>query len=189
MAPVLGIWASSFNSRTFQPTGSYDALATYTVPSGGVSEITFAGLPTGGQYTHLQIRMTSLLSTQNNIYMQVGNGSVDTGSNYAWHELYGDGSSAAAGAGSTQSFIKVNYQTSTSTSYTSVAVIDILDYSSTSKYKTIRSLCGSDANGSGYIFLRSGLWQSSNAISAIKLYGQSGSFNQYTNISVYGVKG
>ena len=166
---------------------SYESIATVTVGSGGQSDITFTSIP--ATFTHLQIRLTSLLSAVNNIYMQVGNSSIDTNANYAWHELYGDGSSAAAGAGSGQTFMKVNYQTSTSASYTSVAVIDILNYGSTSKYKTVRSLCGSDANGSGYVFLRSGLWQSTSVLNTIKLYGQSGSFNQYTQAALYGIKG
>lgn len=180
--PLIGILASSGAVAG----GDYESIATTTVGSGGASDITFSSIPS--TYKHLQIRLTSLLSDQNNIYMQVGAGSIDTGSNYAWHELYGDGSSPAAGAGSSQSFIKVNYQSSTTASYTSVAVIDILDYGSTSKYKTVRSLCGSDANGSGYVFLRSGLWQSTSALNTIKLYGQSGSFNQYTSAALYGIK-
>ena len=167
-------------------TSSFESIATVTVGSGGASDITFSAI--GSTYKHLQIRLTSKLSDQNNIYMQVGNGSIDTGSNYAWHELYGDGSSAAAGAGSSQTFTKVSYQASTGSNIMSVAVIDILDYGSTSKYKTIRSLTGSDANGSGYVFLRSGLWQSTSAINTIKLYGQSGSFNQYTSAALYGIK-
>lgn len=166
--------------------GSYESIATTVVGSGGASDITFTSIPS--TYKHLQIRLTSILSDQNNIYMQVGAGSIDTGSNYAWHELYGDGSSAAAGAGSSQSFIKASYQASTSANIVSVAVIDVLDYASTSKNKTVRSLTGSDANGSGFIFLRSGLWQSTSAIDRIKLYGQSGSFNQYTHAALYGIK-
>jgi len=183
--PILGVIASAITGNLV--TTAYQSIATVTVGSGGQSDITFTSIP--ATFTHLQIRLTSLLSAVNNIYMQVGNSSIDTNANYAWHEVYGDGSNAAAGGASGQTFMKVNYQTSTSASYTSVAVIDILDYGSTSKYKTVRSLCGSDANGSGYVFLRSGLWQSTSVINTIKLYGQSGSFNQYTQAALYGIKG
>lgn len=187
MSPILGIIASSNYQRVTPDTGAMFPIAMVNVGSAGASSIDFTSIPS--TYKHLQIRLTSLLSAQDNIYMQVGAGSIDTGSNYAWHELYGDGSSAAAGAGSNQSFIKASYQASTSANIVSVAVIDILDYASTSKNKTVRSLTGSDANGSGFIFLRSGLWRSTSALNAIKLYGQSGSFNQYTQVALYGIKG
>jgi len=65
MSPILGIYASQITGHLnpFTPTGSYDALASYTVPSGGASTITFAGIPTGGQYTHLQLRVSGLYSS------------------------------------------------------------------------------------------------------------------------------
>ena len=57
MSPNLGIIATSISGHlfTFSLVGNYDALATVTVPSGGLSSITFAGIPTTG-YSHLQIR-------------------------------------------------------------------------------------------------------------------------------------
>jgi molecular chaperone HtpG len=44
MTPILGIIASSFRSAA-GPDGAYDALATVTVPSGGLASITFAAIP------------------------------------------------------------------------------------------------------------------------------------------------
>ena len=67
---------------------------------------------------------------------------------------------------------------------------DILDYKSTSKFKTTRSLGGFDNNGSGIVHFTSGLWRSTNAVSSIKLYPQQGGiFAQYTSIALYGIKG
>ena len=61
-------------------TGSYDALAVYTVPSGGASSITFAGIPQSG-YQHLQLRMfaksvNTLANDTNAINLKINN---DTG--------------------------------------------------------------------------------------------------------------
>jgi hypothetical protein len=192
MAPVLGIWASSFNSRTFQPTGSYDALATYTVPSGGVSSITFAGLPTGGQYSHLQIRCiakTDRAETDDVVTMTFNS---DTAANYSWHSLRGNGSVAAASAGTSTSNIEINYGATGNSGATSIfagSVIDILDYANASKYKTTRTLNGMDLNGSGWVYFHSGNWRSLSPVTSITLDQRYGSnFLQYTQFSLYGVK-
>ena len=91
--PILGIMASSFRSAA-GPQGAYDALATVTVPSGGVASIEFAGIPTG--YKHLQLRLlTRTNRADTNDFMTIRfNG--DSGSNYAYHSLYGNGASAGA---------------------------------------------------------------------------------------------
>ena len=67
------------------------------------------------------------------------------------------------------------------------AIIDILDYASTNKYKTLRALSGYDANGSGYVALESLLWSSTAAVSSLVLTPYSGTWSQHTNISIYGV--
>jgi hypothetical protein len=186
MAPVLGIWASSFNSRTFQPTGSYDALASYTVPSGGVSSITFAGLPTGGQYSHLQLRVMQL-----GTYGQYGalRFNDDSTNAYFWHGLYGNGSSATAsayGALTSSAYFPFN---SGGSSNPAVGILDILDYTSTSKNKVCRSLEGADQNGSGAVALCSFNWNSTTAINKITITGTGTSWAQYSQFSLYGVKG
>lgn len=185
-------WDGTAVYSPFSPTGSYDALASYTVPSGGVSSITFAGLPTGGQYQHLQIRILSnyTSSSYENVQLQL-NGTTSS-SSYKSHQLQGNGSSASAYSGATSNFTFVGSAPGTS-SYANIfgaAVVDILDYASTTKNKTIRSLQGFDANGSGNILLQSGLYfADTNAINSIRLFPGSSNFGQYTNISLYGVKG
>ena len=69
------------------------------------------------------------------------------------------------------------------------AVIDILDYKNTNKYKTARTLSGQDTNGAGIIQLLSGVWMSTAAISTLTLFTVS-AFNIATNssFSLYGVK-
>lgn len=185
-------WDGTAVYNPFSPTGSYDALATYTVPSGGVSSITFSGIPTGGQYSHLQLRVLyrGTQAVSNNYFQIQFNG--DTGSNYyGAHWLKGDGSSATAGADgtATQIYVERGPAGSATASIYGVNIIDILDYASTSKYKTLRNLGGFDANGSGQIELTSGLWMNTNAINSIRLFPSANNFAEYTNISVYGVRG
>ena len=97
----------------------------------------------------------------------------DTGANYSYHQLYGDGSSTG-GAGSanvTQPFFG---EVTTTSSVMGVAIIDYLDYANTNKYKTTRSLMGRDENGSGTVRLFSGSWRNTNAITSLSLYPDGG---------------
>lgn len=179
--PILGIMASQISGHLWAPDGAYDSLATVTVGSGGVASITFAGIPS--TYKHLQIRAIAKASGTNfNPKMQFNS---DTGSNYSWHYIYGDGSNAVAGAGATQAFI-YNSIISTNANMYNGFVIDILDYANTSKFKTTRELSGQDRNGSGEIALWSGNWRSTSAVTSITF--SNGTFDQYSQFALYGVK-
>ena len=180
--PNLGIMASQISGHLWAPVGAYDSLATVTVGT-AVSSITFAGIPAG--YKHLQIRGISkgATSTTNATFQFNG----DTGSNYSYHLLYGQGSTAnAAGAGS-NTFIYLGTQSATASTF-STQIIDILDYSSTSKNKTVRCLVGYENNSAGEVGIFSGAWNnSSTAINSIT-FSLSTSFQQYSSFALYGVK-
>lgn len=175
----------------WSPQGAFDALATVTVPSGGAASVTFAGIPTG--YKHLQIRAIarSTASNSNNASIKI-NG--DTGSNYAQHQLYGDGSSVGAGGGANQSASGVatfHFPNSSQLANTfGAGIMDILDYSSTTKYKVTRLLTGVDLNGStSYLIMRSALWMNTAAVTDITFTpDSSASFAQYSQFALYGVK-
>jgi hypothetical protein len=144
--------------------------------------ITFSNIPQG--YKHLQIRAISRGSSTTNATFQFNE---DTGSNYSYHILYGQGTSVAAGNGASNTFIYLGSQSSTASTF-STEIIDILDYSSTSKAKTIRALCGYENNSVGEVGLFSGAWHNTTAISSIK-FSLSTNFQQYTRFSLYGIKG
>jgi hypothetical protein len=69
-----------------------------------------------------------------------------------------------------------------------VAVIDILDYANTNKYKTIRSIAGVAGYSAG---MYSGLYKSTTAISAISFRDNSDATNILagSTIALYGIKG
>jgi hypothetical protein len=67
-------------------------------------------------------------------------------------------------------------------------ICDVLDYANTNKFKTLRSLTGNDRNGSGSIWLDSGLWRSTSAITSIK-FTTGTAFAQYSQFALYGIKG
>lgn len=180
--------AGNITWNPWSPAGAYDALATVTVPSGGAVSISFAGIPTG--YKHLQVRV-SARGTGNDTYFNTRFNS-DTAANYSWHQLFGDGSSAGAGAGSSATGM-VGVQFTDTASVFNAGIIDILDYASTNKAKTVRSLSGFDANGSGKVILRSGAWYKNtssvyDAVTSITLTPATGTIEQYSTFSLYGVK-
>jgi hypothetical protein len=183
--PILGILASSGAVAG----GSYESISTTTVGAGGTGTVTFSSIPS--TYKHLQIRGIARTdrATYNSDPLKL-TFNADGGSNYARHFLLGDGSSASADGVSSQTFIQ-NYLITTNVATSGVFaafVIDILDYGSTSKTKTVRTLMGFDNNGSGFIGLNSGLWNSTSAITSLSLAGQFGTFQQYSEFALYGIK-
>ena len=77
----------------------------------------------------------------------------------------------------------------TAASTFTAGVIDILDYANTNKYKTLRTLNGGDANGSGNIQIESGSWRNTAAITSITLTHNGSGFTQYSSFALYGIKG
>lgn len=189
-ARLLNVITGLLDAPTPPVTNSYESLQTVTVSSGGASSISFTSIPS--TYKHLQIRAItreSLGSTLGGMYIQLNS---DTGSNYAWHRLYGDGASTFAGAStSTTAELGAIIATTAGTSNVfSASVIDILDYQNGNKYKTMRSLTGLDYNGSGYVGLHSGLWQNTAAVTSITINPDSGqNWQQYSSFALYGIKG
>lgn len=117
----------------------------------------------------------------------------DTGGNYVYHNLTGDGATATAGASSTSTtFIRIGAGAgrANETNICSVSIIDIHDYASTTKNKTMRRFGGFDKNASGgFIVLNSGLWMSTSAITSIEIASTGGNFTTANVFSLYGIKG
>lgn len=179
MTPILGIMASS---RLVSST-AYESIAT-AVGTGSSATITFSSIP--ATFKHLQIRAIARVASSSGAYLQYNS---DTGTNYTRHYLEGNGSTVAAGSGTSQT--KIDYLQAISTASTNgVNIVDILDYANTNKYKTTRILGGFDVNGTGQIGLGSGLWMSTSAISTITITTSGGAnFATTTQFALYGIKG
>jgi hypothetical protein len=161
--------------------GDYESIATSVVGAGGSATITFSSIPS--TYKHLQVRILAQNGNANkNLSIQF-NG--DTATNYSRHLLYGTGASALAAADATVA--NADAYISPSGGF-GAAIIDILDYANTNKYKTTRALGGYDANGSGWITLASGSWRSTSAITSISFSNFGNNFAQYSSFALYGVK-
>lgn len=174
----------------WEPAGAYESIATADGSGGGA---TFTSIPQ--TYTHLQLRLmikSVYTGASTDYYFWRFNGDSTSG-NYRTHSLVGNGSSASANTnptGNTSAFIPHLIPANSLTSVFSGIVIDILDYTNTSKYKTMRTLSGFDANGSGEIALSSGVWLNTSAVTSITFGGYNVGINS-TNYSyaLYGIKG
>ena len=185
---MLNIISGTLSVGVIPSTTSYESIATVTVGSGGSSSIDFTSIPS--TFTHLQIR--SLFGTNGAGQPYVVNFNSDTGGNYSYHYLQGNGSATSAGASTSRVFTLLTDNSGGGTSASpSAFVMDLLDYRSTSKNKTMRLLMGYDGNGSGDIRLGSGLWFATPAaITSISISGLSGAtFSQYSSFALYGIKG
>ena len=173
----------------WSPDGAFDALATVTVPAGGVSSITFAGIP--NTYKHLQVRALGRTNRADLLDFFEFRFNGDSGNNYTRHHLNGNGSSASSfGEASRGSALNIYSAGGNQASGVFAAgIFDILDYSATNKYKTMRALVGLDGNGSGEITLMSNLWMNNSAITSMSITPISGNvFVQHSQFTLYGVK-
>ena len=140
-------------------------IATASPTTGG---IIFSSIPQ--TFTHLQLRVF-LRSTNTGVQdFNYTRFNSDSSASYVAHDLVGDGASASSSYYNARSYnwlTDIPGGTSTANLFGN-AVIDILDYTNTNKYKTVRSIGGYDANGSGTVQLASGLYMSTNAITTIQ---------------------
>ncbi len=181
---ILGIIASSYP----RAAGAFESIASAS-GTGSSQNITFSSIPS--TYTSLQLRgifRSSHTATVEDIRVRFNS---DTGTNYASHFLTGDGSATAVDASASTTLINIGRTTAASAAADIVSgfVIDIHDYTSTARYKTLRALGGLDRNGSGNIYMSSGLWMSTSAITSITFNLFSGNWTTQTQIALYGIKG
>jgi len=185
----LGFWAAS--GAGAPAAADYELIST-TVLGSSAASVTFSGLGTSAAaYKHLQVRYVARdnrgISGPNNVTARL-NG--DSGSNYSHHRLYGDGSTVSSFASSSvTSFMAgaISSNNDTANAF-GATVLDILDFSSTSKNKTIRLLAGVSSTGSA-VQMSSGAWYSTAAVTEIQFNATSGSFVSGSRFSIYGLKG
>ena len=176
--PILGITASSI----LKVTGSYESIAT-ALPNGTAQTVTFNSIPQG--YKHLQIRGNALLNSSIQITMEIN--SADT--NQRFHYLQGTGASVTAGSATS---LYISGQTTPGENKPTAFIVDLHDYSSTTKNKTARFISGQDSNGTYYdrIWIGSGARFETTAITSLTFSTNGGALWQTNStIALYGIKG
>jgi hypothetical protein len=167
------------------------ALATVSLTS-TASSIVFSGIPQN--YTHLQVRgflrSDKSADTNADLYLWL-NGDLSS-NNYTRHYLRSNGASASAlgyGTGNNPVAGEATGASSTAGVF-GCTVIDILDYTNTSKNKIVSTFHGQDQNGSqGNVWLTSSAWLSTSAVTSLTFTLQaSTNFVQYSQFALYGIK-
>ena len=157
----------------------YDSIATAT-PT-GFSEVIFNSIPTG--YQDLQIR--GIVFNDSEAVLMTFNG--DTGSNYVRNRFNGTSTSKNASNQTGMSNIQITSMNRTPGATYGVAfVIDIGDYNSTTRNKTVRAKSGLYDSTAGEIGLMGGLWLNTNAITSIRFQA---TYFSGSHIALYGIKG
>lgn len=157
-------------------TNTYVPLATQTLGS-AQSSVTFSSIPQG--YTDLVLVVNGSQSNDVVSYLQVGNGSLDTGTNYSTTFMFGDGSSVTSGRVTSDGAIYLGGMGTTG----GVSIYNLMNYSNTTTNKTVIGRM----NGTNATQARVGLWRSTAAINILRYYVLTGTFNAGTTFSLYGI--
>jgi hypothetical protein len=162
-------------------TGTYELIST-TILGSTTSAVTFDVSSLASTYKHLQLRTVTRSTGGGNANMTFNS---DTGTNYSWHLLYSNGSSVLTTFGANSSNMLVTSSVPTAANVFTPNVIDILDFASTSKNKTIRSFGGSSATNEVVLF--GGAWRNTAAVTSVTM--SIGSWVSGSRFSIYGIRG
>lgn len=159
---------------------TYTPIATTTLGS-AVASYTFSSIP--GTYTDLVLVFNGgIASGAQDIWVQV-NG--DTGANYSRTNLYGNGTAAGSTRLSAQTKFAMNDAAALDGAYQFMSVMQFMNYSNTTTYKTMLERANNAARGTD---LGVHLWRSTSAITSIYIYN-SGATNYVvgTTFTLYGI--
>jgi hypothetical protein len=185
---LLNTILGSLSSGVAASTSSYESIASYTA-SGGESSFTFSSVP--ATYVSLELRCLSRRSTGVSHVVAL-RFNADSGNNYWWHLLEGNGSTVTASSVGSAANRAQTFWPNPSVNLAGqfgAGIISIHDYASTTKYKTVRTFGGGDANGTGLVNLSSGLWSSTSAINEVYVYFLGDTVVAGSTFALYGIKG
>jgi hypothetical protein len=181
---VTSLTSGSSNSVTpaNPDSGAMFPISSVTIGTSTVTSVIFSSIPS--TYTHLQVRAYVRDATQLS-WLQTSFNSDTNAANYTRHQLSGNGSSMTANFGNDY----LTFLVPTTANTFGTGTIDILDYTNTNKYKTIRTIGGYDLNGSGTITMMGNSWMSNSAITSVRLDAAGDTLGQYSTFALYGIKG
>ena len=161
-------------------TNTYVALQTQVLGS-AQSLVTFTSIPQ--TYTDLVIVMQPKGTTgfDSKIYF---NGDVTSGL-YSDTILYGTGTAAGSTRETAKNFITLSWYASTSADFNNSTIINIMNYSNATTYKTVLVRANNAASGVDAIV---GLWRNTNAITSVTLNAPSNTFAVGSTFTLYAIQ-
>ena len=187
MAPILatrGAGSALGFGRLFAAvSGDFESIATHTRTSSSTSAVEFTNIPQ--TYQHLQLRIFGQFGSNGHLRLN-----SDSTSNYNYQYLGGDGTTAFSGnsEGSQNRMLAWGSGNNDGTHPQSI-VCDLLDYTNTNKFKTGKFLWAWDKNGSGTVWIASGMWRSTNAVTSIYIDANESTIYTGAHFALYGIKG
>jgi hypothetical protein len=163
---------------------TYEPIATTTLGSTAAS-ITFSSITSA--YTDLRVVLSSTMTVAVRFNYMTFNS--DTGTNYSYRYLMGNGATASSSYNFPDTFIPVddNQINGSSTTIPTFSTIDIFSYAG-STYKTVLNTVQNDHNGSGAVMRKVALWRSTAAINTVTFTTSSSTFAAGTTATLYGIK-
>jgi hypothetical protein len=159
-------------------TSTYEKIATTTLGSASAT-ITFSSIT--GTYTDLVLILSAKAIANMDCFIRL-NG--DSGSNYSLTRLSGNGTSASSDRYANQTKGYGDIDGYINTTNFNVEIIQFMNYSNTTTYKTFLSRASTAGNGVDAIV---NLWRNTAAITSIELSGSS-NYATGTTATLYGIK-
>ena len=169
---------------------TYSKLASYTVGSGGISEVVLAAIPQN--YTDLVIKVSARTNTANNVQNLYVEFNGSGGTDYSSRTLYALNSGAPAST-SASADSKIQYAgyaagaNATASTFSNFEFY-VPNYTSANYKSTSADVVTENNSANTILLLSAGLWSSTAAINAVKISPASGNLVQYSTFSLYGIK-
>jgi hypothetical protein len=161
------------------PAGNtYEAIATQTLGSAAAT-LTFSSIPSTYTDLVLVFQGGQTAGSVQGFNFQL-NG--DTGTNYSYTRIYGDGSAVYSDRVTSFTSGQIGNLTA---DLTTNALAHFQNYSNTTTYKTVLTR---NNLPSSYVFAEVNLWRSTSAINQISIFSTTGNLLSGTVASLYGIK-
>ena len=164
---------------------TYTLLETITVGAATASSVTFNSIPQTG-YTDLVIKASTRGTVAEDSFSLRFNS--DSGSNYPYRRLIGNGASVSSDSGTTTAAPFGRQSESGYTANTFGNCEFYIPNYTGSNYKSVSADSVNENNATtARAQLGAGLWNSTAAITSIQIFPGSGAFTQHSTFSLYGV--
>ena len=158
------------------PAGStYSTIATYTA-SGSSATFSFTSIPS--TFTDLHLVINGTLTSNQGIKMRFNS---DSGSNYSYLRVYGNGTSAGTDASGNRDGIDIGYQISSSRQMT---IVDVMNANNSTTFKSSLYRLSAPANDGALAGIS--LWRNTAAITSIDLVAGA-NYVSGTTATLYGI--
>lgn len=192
MSPILsargGLSANAYGwGAVSAVVPGFDSIATVN-GTGSSNTLSFSSIPSTYKHLHIRGILKKTGAGNDGAILRMNGISTTT---YNWAYLDASGTATPSGAAtSNASSISFLGGMAVDINQGAPIMIDILDYASTSKAKTIKVFYGKSNNASGYVGITSATFRSTNAISSLAFIVNSDNWSSpEATLALYGLKG